>query len=347
MPETKKRNADPPPIAILVRRGERAESEHRVAYAVADPDGRLLRAAGEVERPIFPRSAIKPLQALALVESGAAERFALSEQELALACASHSGEPEQVRLVQAWLARLNLDGAALECGAHPPLHGPSAERLAAAGRTPERLHNNCSGKHVGMITLARHLGVPVAGYSRADHPVQRRIADILRAMTGLTELEAPAIDGCGVPTFPIPLGRLATALARFAQPAGLPGPRAEACLRLQAAMRAHPYLVAGTDRACTEIMTVAPHVLVKTGAEGVYAAFLPERRLGVLLKVTDGASRAGPVALLALLQALGVLDAEALAALAHRMRPPLRNHAGAVVGRIEPAAGWPGWCRWS
>ncbi|HLT02610.1 MAG TPA: asparaginase, partial [Geminicoccaceae bacterium] len=260
-----------------------------------------------------------------------------------LACASHSGEPEHVRLVEAWLARLGLDGSALECGAHPPLHGASAERLAATGRAPERLHNNCSGKHAGMITLACHLGAPVAGYSRPDHPVQQRIADVMRAMTGLAELEPPAIDGCGVPTFPIPLGRLAVATARFAHPADLPAARAEACLRLQAAMRAHPYLVAGTDRACTEIMTVAPHVLVKTGAEGVYAAWLPEQRLGLVLKVADGASRAAPVALLALLQALGALDAKASAALAHRIRPTLRNHAGVVIGHVEPAAGWPGW----
>ncbi|HEX6111670.1 MAG TPA: asparaginase [Geminicoccaceae bacterium] len=332
-----------PPIGVLVWRGERVESEHRVAYVVADPDGRLLQSAGDVDRPVFPRSAVKPLQAIALVESGAAERFALTERELALACASHSGEPEHVRLVNAWLARLGLDGSALECGAHPPLHGPSAESLVTTGRSPERIHNNCSGKHAGMLTLARHLEVPVAGYSRADHPVQRRVADVLRAMTGLAELAPPAIDGCGIPAFAIALGPLAVAMARFAHPAGLPAARAQACARLQAAMRAHPYLVAGTDRACTEIMTAAPQVLVKTGAEGVYAACLPRRRLGLVLKVADGAGRAAPVALLALLRALDALDAQASTALAHRMRPELRNHAGVVVGHIEPVPGWPAW----
>jgi L-asparaginase II len=337
------RNPEPPPIAVLVRRGELVESEHRVAYAVAAADGRVLHGAGDVDRPIFPRSAIKPLQAIPLLESGAAERFAVSERELALACASHSGEPEHVRLVQAWLARLGLDGSALECGAHPPLHGPSAECLVATGGPPERVHNNCSGKHAGMITLARHLDVPVAGYIRADHPVQRMVADVLRAMAGLSELPAAAVDGCGIPTFPVPLGQLAAAMARFGHPAELPAMRARACLRLQAAMRAHPHLVAGTDRACTEIMTVLPQVLVKAGAEGVYAACLPERRLGLVLKVADGAGRAAPVALLALLQALDALDAKASAALAHRMRPELRNHAGLVVGGVEPAAGWPGW----
>ena len=330
-----------PPVAVLVRRGARVESQHRVAYAVAGPDGRLVEAAGDVDREVFPRSAIKPLQALALIESGAADRFAVSEQELALACASHSGEPEHVTLVRSWLARLGLDSAALECGAHPPLHGPSAQRLAAAGRPPERVHNNCSGKHAGMLTLARHLDAPLAGYSRADHPVQRLIADLLRELAGLAALPAPAIDGCGVPTWPIPLGRLATALARFAAPAGLPAKRADACVRAQAAMLAHPHLVAGTDRACAEIMSVARGVLVKTGAEGVYAACLPKRRLGVVLKVEDGAGRAAPVALLALLRALGALDGKSAAALAGRMQPELRNHTGVVVGRIEPAVGWP------
>jgi L-asparaginase II len=328
------------PVAVVVRRGERVESEHRVAYAVADAHGRLLEAAGDVDRAVFPRSAIKPLQALALVESGAANRFAVSAQELALACASHSGEPEHVVLVRAWLARLGLDASALECGAHPPLHAESAQRLAAEGQSPERVHNNCSGKHAGMITVARQLGAPLAGYSRADHPVQRLIADMLCAMTGLAELPAPATDGCGVPTWPIPLGRLAAAMARFAGPDGLPAARAEACARLRAAMLAHPHLIAGTDRPCTEIMTVAPRVLVKTGAEGVYAACVPERRLGLALKVEDGAARAAPVALLALLEGLGVLDRRAAAALAGRMRPELRNHAGVVVGRIELAAAW-------
>jgi L-asparaginase II len=329
------------PVAVVVRRGERVESEHRVAYAVADADGRLLEATGDVERPVFPRSAVKPLQALALVESGAADRFEVSDQEIALACASHGGEPEHVDLVRAWLARLGLDGSVLECGAHLPLHGPSAARLIAAERPPERVHNNCSGKHAGMITVARHLGVPVAGYSSADHPVQRRVAEILCAMTGMARLHAPAIDGCGLPTWPLPLDRLAAAMARLGHPpAASPAARATACARVRAAMSAHPHLVAGTGRLCTEIMAVAQDVLVKTGAEGVYAAALPGQRLGLALKVEDGAGRAAEVALLALLQAQGALGPEAAAALAERARPHLRNHAGLVVGRIEPAAEW-------
>jgi L-asparaginase II len=330
------------PVAIVVRRGERVESEHRVAWAVVDAGRRVLGSDGDIERPVFPRSAVKPLQALVLVESGAADRFSVSERELALACASHGGEPEHVEVVRAWLARLGFDGSALECGAHPPTHAPSAARLIAAGQPPERVHNNCSGKHAGMITVARHLGAPVAGYSCANHPVQRLVAEVLRAMTGMTELPAPAIDGCGLPTWPLPLARLATAMARLARPtSALPEARAAACARVRAAMTAHPHLVAGAGRLCSELMAAAPDVLAKTGAEGVYAACLPQRGLGLALKVEDGAGRAAEVALIALLAALGALAPEAAAALAARARPPLRNHAGLIVGRMEPAPGWP------
>jgi L-asparaginase II len=328
------------PIAVLVRRGERVESEHRVAYAVADADGRLLEAAGDVERLVFPRSAVKPLQAIALVESGAADRFTVSERELALACASHGGEREHVDLVRTWLARLGLGASALECGAHPPTHGPSAERLIASGCPSTPLHNNCSGKHAGMITVARHLGAPIAGYSQPEHPVQRLIADNLRELTGV-DLAAPAIDGCSVPTYPLPLARLASAMARFAHPLGLPKARAAACTRLSAAMITHPQLVAGTGRLCTEIMSLTSDVLIKTGAEGVYAAALPRQRLGLALKVEDGAGRAAQVALLALLGAFRALDPKVSAALAARMRPQLCNHAAMIVGRIEPVPGWP------
>jgi L-asparaginase II len=330
------------PVGVVVVRGGRVESRHRVSYAIAEAGGRLQHAAGVVARPVFPRSAVKPLQALPLVESGAARRFRVGSTELALACASHSGEPAHVDAVRQWLGRLGIDPAALACGAHPPQHAPAAERLLAAGRPPEAVHNNCSGKHAGMLTLARHLAAPLAGYEQPDHPVQRRIAAALAEMAGVATLPEPAIDGCGIPTFPLSLTELATAMARLADPAGLSAARRDACVAIRTAMRTHPDLVAGTGRPCTAIMTAAPDVLVKTGAEGVYAAALPARGLGVALKVEDGAGRAAPVALLALLEALGALGAEARAALAETARPELRNHARRVVGRIEPAPGWPG-----
>jgi L-asparaginase II len=329
------------PVAILVWRGDRVESWHRVSYAVADAAGGRRHVGGDPDRPVFPRSAVKPLQALALLESGAAERFAVSPAELALACASHGGEPLHVEAIRGWLARLGLDQAALECGAHPPLHAASAERLIAAGRAPEPVHNNCSGKHTAMLATALHLGLPLRGYAAADHPVQRRAAATLAEMAGLDALPAPGLDGCGLPTYPLTLGQLATALARLGDPAGLAPDRQVACRRICAAMSGHPQLVAGSGRACTAIMTLAPEVVVKTGAEGVYGAALPRLKLGLALKVEDGGSRAAPVALLALLEALRALTPAQRSELDQVARPVLRNHAGRVVGRIEPATGWP------
>jgi L-asparaginase II len=327
------------PVAVLVRRGELVESTHRVAYAVADAGGSLLQHAGDVRRPVFPRSSVKPLQALPLVESGAAERFGLSERELALACASHGGEPMHTEVVAAWLTRLGLDPSPLECGAHAPSHEATARQLIEQRRPPSPLHNNCSGKHAGMLTLALHLGASTAGYIAPDHPVQLRISALLAAMSGAS-LAPPAIDGCGVPTHAMPLAGLATAMARLTDPGPATPGRAEACARIRAAMAAHPLLVAGTGRPCSVIMAAAPGLLVKTGAEGVYVAALPERRLGLALKVDDGAGRAAVVALVALLARLGALDAAA-PAIADLAAPALRNHAGSVVGRIEPAPGWP------
>jgi L-asparaginase II len=334
---------DADPVAVLVRRGDRVESVHRIAYAVADAGGGLLHHEGDVRRPVFPRSAVKPVQALALIESGAAERFALSERELALACASHGGEPMHTEAVATWLARIGLDRSALKCGVHAPTHEPTGRRLIAEGQAPSALHNNCSGKHAGMLTLALHLGVPIEGYTAPDHPVQQRISAVLAAMSGVS-LAPPAIDGCGIPTHPLPLADLAAAIARL----GAPGPdpddapgRAQACARIRAAMAGHPLLVAGSGRACSLIMAAAPGVLVKTGAEGVYVAALPEQRLGLALKVADGASRAAVVALMTLLQRLGALDPGASAALGDLAAPELRNHAERLVGRIEPAPGWP------
>jgi L-asparaginase II len=333
---------NPAPVGILVLRGERVESWHRVSYAVADATGALRHVEGESERLVFPRSAVKPLQALALLESRAAERFRVTEAELALACASHGGEARHVDLVRRWLARLGLDQTALECGTHPPAHAPSAERLLAAGKAPDPAHNNCSGKHAAMLTVARHVAAPLAGYIAADHPVQRLVAATLAEMAGVAALPEPATDGCGIPTYPLALAELATAMARLADPSALSPARRAACQKICRAMTAHPKLVAGSGRACTAIMTAVPEVVVKTGAEGLYTAALPKLGLGLALKVEDGAGRAAPVALVALLEALGALSREASAGLGEIARPILRNHARKVVGRIEPAPGWPG-----
>jgi len=326
------------PVLVEVLRGSVVESVHRGAAVVADARGRIVAGWGESARPTYPRSAIKPLQALPLIETGAAGRFGLGEVEIALACASHGGEPGHVAAVADWLRRMNLGAGDLECGAHWPSNAEAARALARAAAEPGPLHNNCSGKHAGFLAGARHLGEDTAGYIERDHPVQRRVAAALSEMCG-HDLGATAcgVDGCGIPTFALPLSALATGMARLADPAGLGPARIAAAERIRAAMAARPWFVAGTGRLCTAVMQAAPLVLVKTGAEGVYAAALPRLGLGVALKVDDGAGRASEVALLAVLNKLDALTAEQAAALAERARPELRNVVGRVVGELRPA----------
>lgn len=333
--------ADPTPVAIEVCRGGRVESRHRVAVVVADAGGGIRLVRGDPDLRVFPRSAVKPIQAIPLIESGAADALHLDATELALACASHGGEPGHVETVIAWLGRLGLGPENLACGAHLPSHKPTAAAMQRSGEAPSRAHNNCSGKHSGMLSTAVHLGEPVVGYECADHPVQERIRDVLEAMAGETMPEPPGVDGCGIPAWTVTLGGLARMAARFADPSGLPSSRRAAIHRLGAAMRAEPWYVAGTGRLCTALMQAAPSVLAKTGAEGVFWAALPELGLGIGLKAEDGAARAVEPALIATLDALGVLDERAMTALAGFAMPTLRNHIGDAVGEIRPAAGWP------
>ena len=332
----------PDPVLVEVTRGPVVESAHRGAVAVCNAAGELVAAWGDVERPVYARSAVKALQALPLLESGAAARYGLSPAEIALACASHTGEARHVALVSAWLARLGLSEADLECGAHAPADAAAAQALLREGQRPSALHNNCSGKHSGFLTTALHLGEPTKGYIEAVHPVQRRVAQALAEMADCAEALTPtAIDGCGIPTLALPLTGVATAMARLADPQGLSPARRQAADTIRAAIAAHPELVAGSGKLCTEVMTVAPGVLVKAGAEGVYTAILPALGLGVALKIDDGAMRAAEVAILAVLHRLGALDAAQESVLDHRRAPAILNVAGRAVGMMRPcAAGW-------
>lgn len=326
------------PVLVEILRGGVVESRHRGSAAVCDAAGRLVTGWGDASEPVFPRSAVKPLQALPLLETGAADRFHLEDSHVALACASHGGEPEHVARVADWLATIGLAASALECGAHWPSHEDSAHALARGGGTPCALHNNCSGKHSGFLTTALALGEAPAGYIAPQHPVQRRVTLALGEMMGLDLDHAPwGVDGCGIPSFAVPLTALATGMARLADPARLGAVRAAACDRIRMAMRAHPFLVAASGRPCTALLQALPEVVVKAGAEGVYAAALPGRGLGVAVKIEDGGGRAAAVALIALFDQLGVLDDGARTALAAWARPPVHNVAGRVVGEIRPA----------
>jgi len=331
------------PVVVEVTRGTMVESRHRAAVAVVDADGKVVRGWGDIDRPIYGRSAIKPLQALPLIESGAADRYGLGDAEIALACASHNGEPRHVELVGAWLARIGCTIGDLECGGQWPSHDATVAALHRAGRAPTAVYNNCSGKHAGFLSTARHLGEPTRGYVRHEHAVQQRILGTLEQMTGLRLCDAPrGIDGCGIPVIGVPLGNIAMAMARLADADDLPPARAAAARRVLAAMAAEPFLVAGTDRFCTVVMQRAgAKAVLKTGAEGVHTAVLPTLGLGVALKVDDGASRAAEAAMGQVLRHLGILTEADAAFLAETLTPPVRNRAGLETGRVRPAADCP------
>jgi L-asparaginase II len=326
------------PILIETTRGEMVESHHAGAAAVVDATGRVVRSWGDIERPVFARSAIKPLQALPLVETGAAERFGLGDAEIALACASHRGEPIHIETVRRWLERADLGPQDLECGSHAPGNAVAAEALIRAGGAPSALHNNCSGKHSGFLTTARHQGEPTRGYIAPDHPVQQRVRAVLEAMSGLDLSRAPCgTDGCGIPVIGIPLRGMARAMARLADPKGLPPERAAAGKRVLDAMASAPVMVSGTGAFATVVMTVAgASVRLKPGAEGVYCAVLPRLGYGVALKIDDGAARASEVAVGAILEGLGAFSAAQREALGPQLRPLVKNVAGREVGAIRP-----------
>ena len=325
------------PVMVEALRGALVESRHRGVVAVVDAAGRAVLALGDVERPVYPRSAIKALQALPLIECGAADRYGLGDEELALACASHSGEPGHIETASRMLARAGLDPSALRCGAHWPIHQPSAQALARAGGGASALHNNCSGKHAGFLCAACALDADRETYVEPSHPVQREVKAVLEGLAGAAIGEdACAVDGCSVPTWALPLTALALAFARFGSGQGLAPERAKAAARLRAACATHPWHVAGTGRFCTEIMQrLGARVFVKTGAEGVFCGALPAQGIGIAIKCDDGGGRAADVTMAATLWRLLDTDADR-AALEPFVRPTLRNWNGTVVGALRP-----------
>jgi L-asparaginase II len=305
---------------------------------VVDADGRLALTIGDVERFVYPRSAVKALQALVLVETGAADRYDLTDQDLALACSSHNGEPDHVATARRMLARAGLDAAALRCGAHPPIHQPSALALARAGAAPSVLHNNCSGKHSGFLCVACALGAETRTYLEPDQPVQNEVRATIENVSGATLSESSrGIDGCSAPTWAIPLHKLAFAFARFGTGHGLAPVRANAAARLRAACLAHPWHVAGTGRLCTDILRLfGDRVFVKMGAEGVYCAAFPSTGFGLAVKCDDGAGRAAEVIMAALIARFVEMSGNEGAALERFLRPKLHNWNGFVIGALRP-----------
>ncbi len=322
-------------VLVEVTRGGRVESVHRGAVAVLDADGGVVVSMGDIDAAVFPRSAVKALQALPLLETGAAHALGLTNAEIALACASHNGEPAHVATAQAMLRKAGQADGCLECGTHWPTYDVAARALAASGAVATPLHNNCSGKHAGFICLACASNQDPAGYIQAEHPTMRRITAALSETTG-TVLDARnrGTDGCSIPTYAIPLRALALAFARFGTGVGWHPDRAAAAVRIRMAVAEHPFMVAGTNRFDTEVMqTLGARAFTKTGAEGVYCAALPDLGFGIAVKCDDGAGRAAEVVTAALLRRFlgeGVPEA--------RIRPVLRNWNGIEVGGLRPVA---------
>ena len=326
------------PILVEAYRGEAVESRHRGAYAVVGPGGSLTSRTGDIDTPGYPRSAIKVFQALPLVESGLADRLGLTDEELALVCSSHVGEEAHVQAARSILAKAGLSEDKLECGAHSPQDAAALRMLIKSGIEPGAIHNNCSGKHAGMLALAAKLGEGTEGYIDLDHPVQRRIADLLDELCSVKTRHLPvALDGCSVPTWAIPLRSLALGFQRFVSGETLSEERARAASRLIAAVRTHPFMVAGSKRFCTRLMEAVPRAFVKTGAEGVFCGAVPHAGLGIALKCDDGAHRASETAIAALLASLDVWTSEERERLAGFAEVPLRNWRKFEVGRIRAA----------
>jgi L-asparaginase II len=317
-------------------RGGRVESRHLGHAVICDAGGGIVAAWGDAEAVIYPRSACKMIQALPWVESGAAD--GVGDDLLALACASHQGARMHTARVAAWLEAMGLGEADLRCGAHAPNDRDAAEALIREGRQPCQLHNNCSGKHAGFLAYTRHLGAGPE-YVDPNHPVQQAVRAAVEELTGAPS-PGYGIDGCSAPNFATTLAGLARAMARFAAAReGQGSARERAMARLRGAMTAHPELVAGEGRACTGLMrAMAGRAAVKTGAEGVFVAILPEARLGVAVKIADGAGRAAEAVVAGLLVRLGLLEPAAAAPWAAAEQ---RNWRGIVTGRLTLAPGFP------
>ncbi|NIS82338.1 MAG: asparaginase [Anaerolineales bacterium] len=332
---------------LEITRGEFVESLHIGAIAVSEASGTLVAWWGDPESVTYLRSTAKPIQALPLIESGAAAHFDLQPDEVAVICASHSGTDDHVAAVRSIQEKIKVSEEALLCGTHPPHDLQTARRLRELSLEPTVMRHNCSGKHMGMLALARFLGESIEGYTAPTHPVQRYILKVFVEMCGLQEEDVTlGVDGCSVPTFAVPLHAASFAYARLVDPVSLPSERAEACRQVVSAMTAYPDMVAGPKRFDTILMKVADgKIVAKGGAEGYQGlGILPgalgegSPGLGVAIKVADGdlKGRARPLIALAVLEELGALTSEARAALAKSYPHEVHNNRGIVVGRKRP-----------
>jgi L-asparaginase II len=323
------------PILVETTRGSLIESWHHGAFAAVDASGRTLCAVGDIERPLYPRSAIKPFQAIPLITTGAASAYGLTASELAIACGSHAGEPIHVATVRAILGKAGLDESALRCGAHAPFNMDAFETLAACGGVPSPLHNNCSGKHAGMLLVCEHMRWPLDNYTSIDHPLQLHIGRLTEQLceTAL-DIDSCGVDGCSAPTWALPLHALALGFARFGKPEDLAPDIADACRELREDCAHFPMMAAGTGRLATKVLSAfGEEIFIKTGAEGVCAGCLPGTGVGFALKIDDGARRAAEQVTV---QLLAHLAPGAESRLNRLHSTGLRNWRGLTVGEVRP-----------
>lgn len=319
-------------------RGGLLESTHLGHAVLVDDTGQIVQAWGDPERIIFPRSSCKMIQALPLVESGAADAYGLTTAQLALSCASHQGAALHVNAARDWLAGIGLGEPDLRCGSHEPYDKAERDRLICDHEGPCQLHNNCSGKHSGFLTVTKHLKAGPE-YVEIDHPLQKAIRAVTEEVTGET-VAGYGIDGCSAPNFAMSVAGLARAMAEFAKAREGGSVRERAMQRLRDAMAAHPEYVAGEGRSCTELMrAMGGRVAIKTGAEAVFIAMIPEKKLGLAMKIEDGNSRASEAALVGILTQLGVLDAAHPMA-QKRLPAPQTNCRGFTTGELRLSEGF-------
>jgi L-asparaginase II len=320
------------PIMVEATRGRHPESRYRGVAAVVDARGQVIRSWGDIHDPVFPRSSLKFIQALPLIESGAADAYHLTPAEIAIACASHRAEDEQIRVLEAWLEKLGKDERVLECG----IYAPTGAKKTYSIEHPSVLHNPCSGKHLGFLTTALYRNEPLKGYILREHSVQRRVEQVLADMTSADVLAAPhGSDGCGIPAFAFPLYNIALAMARLADPSHLHYPRQKAIHRILSAVVQHPEMIDGGDGFDAKVIKLTQgKIICKGGAGGFQIAIIPSLGFGVALKIDDGYYPATEIAFLAILRSLGCLDEDIYERLGPRI--PILTHKGKTVGFLQP-----------
>lgn len=328
------------PVLAEITRGNTVESRHRGAAIVVDADGKVVFEVGDVERPVFPRSAVKAIQALPLFESGAADKYGFTEAEIALAVSSHSGEPLHAETSLRMLRKAGRDAGCLECGVQWPMNEAAARTIARSGAEPSALNNNCSGKHAGFVCLSCALDEDPAGYVKPGHAVQQAVRAALEEVTGARHsADHMGTDGCSIPSYAVPLKALALGFARIGTGHGLEPERAKAAARIRKAVAANPFMVAGTGRFDTRAMELLrERIFTKTGAEGVYCGAIPELGYGIALKCDDGAGRAAEVVMAEMLRRFLPMDDATATAFAPLRETVLKNWNGIEVGRVQAAA---------